>query len=114
MRGGLGRDLGCHVDGLARHHDEAAVVLPSGELLGQHVQAIEPPPAALPMAAASWLASHDLHHGAGGGVADFVARPFQLAGGVMGALLEHLGMGVEGLDVFDPVGTAVRMQCSMG
>ena len=97
--GGLGRDLGRHVDGLARHHDEAAVVLLLvGELLGQHVEAIQ--------LAAGGAADGgrfrarqllDLHHGAGGGVADLVARPFQLAE-VMGALLEHLGMGVEGLD----------------
>ncbi|MNS73554.1 hypothetical protein D3C72_1069990 [compost metagenome] len=97
--GGLGRDLGRHVDGLARHHDEAAVVLLLvGELLGQHVQPVEF--AACGAADGGRIRAPQLlhlHHGAGGGVADLVARPFQLAQ-IVGALLEHLGVGVEGLD----------------
>ncbi len=97
--GGLGRDLGRHVDGLARHHDEAAVVLLLvRELLGQHVEAIELAAGGAADGRSLWACQLlHLHHGAGGGVADLVARPFQLAQ-VVGALLEHLGMGVEGLD----------------
>ncbi len=97
--GGLGRDLRRHVDGFACHHDKAAVVLLLvGELLGQYVQTIEftAGGAADGRGLRACQLFH-LHHGAGGGVADLVARPFQLAQ-IVGALLEHLRVGIEGLD----------------
>ena len=97
--GGLGRDLRRHVDGLARHHDKAAVVLfLVGKLLGQHVQAIElATGGAADGGGLRACQFFHLHHGAGGGVADLVTGSFQLAQ-IVGALLEHLRVGIEGLD----------------